>query len=130
MRWTDAIYFAGEPLIRSGSIVEKYLDSIISQTMYYGTYMFINSDVMLAHAKPQDGVNHLDLSLTIFKTPITFNENRAAKMIFMLCAEDNERHLKIMNELLTLAEADENLSRLSAASSAEEILTAMKEILQ
>jgi len=70
------------------------------------------------------------LSLTIFKTPIPFNENRAAKIIFMLCAEDNERHLKIMNELLTLAAADENLSRLSKASSPEEILTAMKEILK
>lgn len=48
-----------ETEFQPGSIVEKYLDSIISQTMYYGTYMFINSDVMLAHAKPQDGVNHL-----------------------------------------------------------------------
>ena len=129
MAWTDSIYFSGEVLIRKGSIVEKYLDSIISQTMYYGTYMFINSEVMLAHAKPQDGVNHLDLSLTIFKTPIIFNENHAAKMIFMLCAEDNERHLKIMDDLLKLAAAEENLSKLSCADSAEEILSLLKDVL-
>ena len=128
--WPDAIYFSGESLIRDGSIVEKYLDAIISQTMYYGTYMFINNEVMLAHAKPQDGVNKLDLSLTIFKTPVVFNETRAAKIIFVLCAEDNERHLKIMNELLKLASTDENLSRLSAANSADEILSLLKEILQ
>lgn len=129
MPWPDAIYFAGEPLIREGSIVEKYLDSIISGTMYYGTYMFINSEVMLAHAKPQDGVNRLDLSLTIFKTPIIFNENRAAKIIFMLSAEDNERHLKIMNELLTLASTPGNLLRLWELNSADEIFSALNEIL-
>ena len=129
MTWTDAIYLAGEPLIREGSIVEKYLDSIISGTMYYGTYMFINSEVMLAHAKPQDGVNHLDLSLTVFKTPIFFNETHSAKMIFLLSAEDNERHLKIMNELLKLASTAENLSRLSDSDTAEEILSVLKEIL-
>ena len=53
-------------MIRSGSIVEKCLDTIIAQTTYYGTYMFINGEVMLAHAKPQDGVNRLDVSMTIF----------------------------------------------------------------
>ena len=111
------------------SIVEKYLDAIISNTMYYGTFMFINADVMLAHAKPQDGVNRLDLSLTIFKSPIPFNENRAAKMIFMLSAENNERHLKIMDELLRLASVDENLSRLWSSNSADEILSVLKEIL-
>ena len=46
MTWTDAVYFAGETLIRDGSILEKYLDAIISQTTYYGTYMFLNSDIM------------------------------------------------------------------------------------
>lgn len=91
--------------------------------------MFINNEVMLAHAKPQDGVNRLDLSLTIFKSPIPFNETRAAKIIFMLCAEDNERHLRIMDDLLKLASADENLARLSAANSADEILSVLKEIL-
>lgn len=118
MTWPDAIYFAGEPLIRDGSIVEKYLDAIISQTMYYGTYMFINSDVMLAHAKPQDGVNRLNMSLTIFKKTFVFNENKAAKIIFMLCAEDNERHLKIMNDLLKLAaaNADSHLAMLMKIS--------------
>ncbi len=118
MTWPDAIYFAGEPLIHDGSIVEKYLDAIISQTMYYGTYMFINSDVMLAHAKPQDGVNRLNMSLTIFKKTFVFNENKAAKIIFMLCAEDNERHLKIMNDLLKLAaaNADSHLAMLMKIS--------------
>ncbi len=91
--------------------------------------MFINSDVMLAHAKPQDGVNRLNMSLTIFKKPVVFNENKAAKIIFMLCAEDNERHLKIMNDLLKLAAADKNLSRLANANTANEILSALKEIL-
>lgn len=41
----------GKCLVQSGSIEEEYLDSIISQTMYYGPYMFITDEVMLAHAQ-------------------------------------------------------------------------------
>ena len=129
MSWMDAIYFAGESLIRHGSIVEKYLDTIISQTMYYGAYMFINNDVMIAHAKPQDGVNRVDLSLTIFKTPIPFSEKRIAKLIFILSAEDNEKHLKIMNDLFTIAQDDNNIEKITTAASPEEVIMILKELL-
>ena len=126
MNWMDAVYLAGESLIHSGSIVEKYLDSIISQTMYYGTYMFINDEIMLAHAKPQDGVNNLDLSLTIFKTPIAFSEKKSAKIIILLCAEDNERHLRIMDELLKLAQDDASVDCLAKAVHPAEALQILR----
>lgn len=130
MNWMDAVYFAGESLIRAGSIVEKYLDSIISQTMYYGTYMFINDEIMLAHAKPQEGVNNLDLSMTIFRNPIAFSEKKFAKMIIVLCAEDNERHLRIMDELLKLAQSEEHISRITIAEHADEVLHILEDALK
>ena len=130
MNWMDAIYFAGEILIREGSILEKYLDSIISQTTYYGTYMFINSEVMLAHAKPQDGVNRLDLSMTIFKNPVFFAENRNAKIILVLSAEDNERHLGIMNDIWKIAQNEKFADLLSKAEDHDEAVNILKELLK
>ena len=129
MNWMDSIYLAGEPLIRAGSILEKYLDAIISQTMYYGPYMFLNDAIMLAHAKPQDGVNRLDLSLTIFKQPIEFSGSRAAKMIIMLCAEDNERHLGIMNDILKMCGDERTIERLISADEPDYILDKLQSIL-
>ena len=129
MNWMDAIYFAGETLIREGSILEKYLDAIISQTTYYGTYMFINSEVMVAHAKPQDGVNRLDLSLTIFKKPVFFAENRNAKIILVLSAENNERHLGIMNDIWKIAQNDKFITLLSNVDNHEDAVNILKELL-
>ena len=127
--WTDAVYFAGETLIRDGSILEKYLDAIISQTSYYGTYMFINGEIMLAHAKPQDGVNRLDLSLTIFKKPVYFAENRNAKIILMLSAEDNERHLGIMNDIWKMAQNESGMTSLTKAADSEDAVRILKNLL-
>jgi len=128
--WTDAVYFAGETLIRDGSILEKYLDAIISQTTYYGTYMFINNEIMLAHAKPQDGVNRLDLSLTIFKNPVYFAENRNAKIILMLSAEDNERHLGIMNDIWKMAQNEDSMNSLANAADSESVIKLLKTLLK
>lgn len=130
MNWMDALYMAGECLIHAGSIVEKYIDSIITQTMYYGTYMFINNEIMLAHAKPQDGVNCLDLSLTVFRNPVFFSEERSAKIIFVLCAEDNERHLRIMDELLKLAQDDAAVAHLAEAGQGNDVLQILGNILE
>ena len=130
MNWMDAVYFAGETLIRDGSILEKYLDAIISQTTYYGTYMFINDDIMLAHAKPQDGVNRLDLSLTIFKKPVFFSENRNAKMILMLSAEDNERHLGIMNDIWKMAQNQKGIDALANADTSDAVIKILQDLLR
>ena len=130
MNWMDAVYFAGETLIRDGSILEKYLDAIISQTTYYGTYMFINNEIMLAHAKPQDGVNRLDLSLTIFKKPIYFAENRNAKIILMLSAEDNERHLGIMNDIWKMAQNEKGIDALANADTPEDVINILQYLLK
>lgn len=130
MNWMDAVYFAGETLIRDGSILEKYLDAIISQTTYYGTYMFISDSIMLAHAKPQDGVNRLDLSMTIFRKPVFFAENRNAKIILMLSAEDNERHLGIMNDIWQVAQNEKGIDVLANADTAEDVIRVLKDLLK
>ncbi|MBQ4303153.1 MAG: PRD domain-containing protein, partial [Lachnospiraceae bacterium] len=130
VKWTDAVYLAGEPLLHNGSIIEHYLDAVVTQTMYYGPYMFITDHIMLAHAKPEDGVNRRDVSLASFKEPVLFPAGRQAKIIIVLSAEDNEKHLKILNDLLTFAEDEENLKALEEAESAAGILALFREKLR
>ena len=130
VKWTDAVYLAGEPLLHNGSIIEHYLDAVVTQTMYYGPYMFITDHIMLAHAKPEDGVNRRDVSLASFKEPVFFPAGRQAKIIIVLSAEDNEKHLKILNDLLTFAEDEENLKALEEAESAAGILALFREKLR
>ena len=92
--------------------------------------MFITDHIMLAHAKPEDGVNRRDVSLASFKEPVFFPAGRQAKIIIVLSAEDNEKHLKILNDLLTFAEDEENLKALEEAESAAGILALFREKLR
>lgn len=129
MAWQDSVYLAGKCLVQNGSIDQKYLDTIISQTMYYGPYMFITDKVMLAHAKPEEGVNKMDVSMAVFKEPVFFREGKRAEIIFVLAAVDHEKHLKILNDILKIVENEEGMERLIRAGSCEKILEELRKML-
>lgn len=97
--WIKALWEAGDKLIREESIEERYIDTIISQLQYYGPYMFITPGVVLAHAKPEDGVRRLDASMVIFREPVVFTDFHKANVIIILAASDQESHLKILRDI-------------------------------
>lgn len=108
-KWTQSLWVSGEYLMEQGSIQSPYIDSIISQLQYYGPYMFIAPRVILAHSKPEIGVNKLDCAIHIFKRPVFFSEKEFANVIVFLAAEDQESHLKILRDIMTLFEKDETV---------------------
>ncbi|MDE6845778.1 MAG: BglG family transcription antiterminator [Lachnospiraceae bacterium] len=130
VKWQDSIYLTGKCLVQSGSIEERYLDIIISQTMYYGPYMFITDEIMLAHAKPEDGVNKMDISMAVFQNPVAFPKGKKAKIIFLLGAEDHEKHLKILNDILKIAEDTDRVKRLTQIDTCEEVFEVLRNILE
>ncbi len=127
--WQQGIRTAGQSLIDSGSIEQRYLDAIISQLQYYGPYMFLTDRVILAHAKPEDGVNALDISFVVCKEPVIFSEERKASIIIMLAAEDQEKHLKMLQDILELVSNANTIGALLKCSSPEEALLAIHQLL-
>ncbi|MDD2971132.1 MAG: BglG family transcription antiterminator [Lachnospiraceae bacterium] len=127
--WQDSIRYAGKELVQKKYITNKYLDTIISQTSYYGTYMFLNEKVMLAHAKPEDGVLHMGIQMTVFKNPVEFSNNHFAEIIFVLAAEDQEKHLNMLNDIFKLVENGELLEQIVKQDTVEDIMYSMKKSL-
>lgn len=127
--WQNSIRIAGRCLLDNRSIEPKYLDTMITQLQYYGPYMFLTEDVLLAHAKPEDGVNCLDVSMAVFREPVWFSDSRKAKIIWVLAAEDQEKHLKILQDILTLTGDSRFLAEIEKAESSTDILTQIKSIL-
>ena len=83
---------------------------------------------MLAHSKPENGVNYLGLSLGIFRRPVPFPGGRQARLIFVLAAEDNERHFRILNQLLKIAQSETLLGEITGAADAEEVMGLLRGI--
>lgn len=85
-QWQESIRIAGKKLVEVGSIEKRYLDCIISQLLYYGPFMFLTQGIILAHAKPEDGVKKMDVSMTIFKEPVYFSQYYRGKNCYYTCS--------------------------------------------
>ena len=127
--WQNSVRIAGRCLLDNRSIEPKYLDTMITQLQYYGPYMFLTENVLLAHAKPEDGVNCLDVSMALFRESVWFSDSKKAKIIWVLAAEDQEKHLKILQDILTLTGDSKFLSDIENAKSSTDILVQIKSVL-
>jgi len=120
--WQECIYLAGESLVKEGSVKKEYLDNIIGQITKHGSYMFLTDDVVLAHARPEDGVNQMDISLTVFESPVIFPTGNEARVVFVLAAEDQKKHLYILRDIFKIVEEQEHVEMLLKSNTKEEVL--------
>lgn len=125
--WEDSIRRVSEPLIKEKIIEPRYVTAMIDSVKEYGPYIVIGKYIALAHARPEDGVNSLGISVATIKDPIAFgNEgNDPVKIIFCLAAVDSYSHLNIMKSLIELINDEEKVDRLSGETDIERF----KEIL-
>ena len=97
--WERALYTTASPLLVRGSIDEDYVRKIIERLEEAGPYMFVTKDLILAHARPENGVKHLDLSIGIVPDGIKFDEEKTARVIFLLVVEDQQKHMGILKDI-------------------------------
>lgn len=129
MDWTQAIRLTSEPLLNAGAVSEEYIEAMIRQTKRLGPYMFITDDVVLAHAKSEDGVNHLGLSMSVFEKEILFPKERSAKVIMVLAAEDQVKHLRILKDIMMIFSNKEYKEMFKQVNNSKAILLEIEKIL-
>lgn len=128
-RWMQSIQEAGKCLVENGSIDSKYLDAIISQIRYYGPYMFITPRVILAHAKPEEGVNFLDISLHIFKNSVEYSDFHKANIVIVLATKDQESHLKLLKDIVTIFSIQTRIDDLLQMENESQVQAYLRDIL-
>lgn len=119
--WERALYTTASPLIRRKSIDEQYVSCIIERLMEVGPYMFVTRDLILAHARPETGVKHVDLSIGIAPEGIAFAEGKTARVVFLLVVEDQQKHMGILRDIRKTLAKKAQIDELMEAKSAEEI---------
>ncbi|MGX7418063.1 BglG family transcription antiterminator [Carnobacterium gallinarum] len=125
--WEEAIQRVSIPLLQEKVITESYVKAMIASVQEFGPYIVIGKHLALAHARPEDGVNQLGISVATFREPIVFGheENDPVKIIFCLAATDSYSHLNIMKSLIELIHDEAKVERLISCKDVE----AFKEIL-
>lgn len=120
--WTDAIEKAAQPLLDVGSINKSYVEAMEESVKKYGSYIVIGPGIALAHARPEDEVSKLDVSVATLSPAINFGnkENDPVKVVFVLSAIDNYSHLNILKGIINLINEPGKIDELAAADNKDD----------
>ncbi|MEM5591127.1 PTS sugar transporter subunit IIA [Niallia circulans] len=123
--WQEAIRLASSPLLDIQAIEPCYIDAMITNIEKLGSYVVLAPNVAIPHARPEDGVKKLSMSLLKLNEPISFSPddpNKNVHLIFVLAAVDNYSHLKALSQLTELLEEEENIEQMIEMTKAESFI--------
>lgn len=124
--WRKALEQVARPLLSSGSVEPSYIKSIITMLESTGTYMFFVPWLVLAHARPDAGVNRLDVAMGIFRQPVRFSRYRHAKIVILLAPVDKESHLEILRDLMRIFAVQTRIDELQHKNTPYEVLESLE----
>lgn len=98
--WQEAIFCSFYRLLRGKFVEQRYINKIVDLLDERGDYMVLGKEILLAHAKPEDGVHECSASLTLFHHPFLTSRNRTVRCIISLAPIDASSHLSFLALLL------------------------------
>lgn len=128
LNWEQAIQLAAQPLLEQGKIEETYIEAMINKVKQYGAFIHIGKNIALPHARPEDGVNELGMSLLKTAEPVLLldDEKHAITLFICLAAVDNDAHLRALASLTKILSNAANLEKLLQATTKEDIQNILK----
>lgn len=123
--WKEAIRKASKPLLDDGSIEASYVEAMIDSVIELGPYIVIDEGLAMPHARPESGVNRGGVAFLKCNEAVDFCGN-AVNLIFVLAAEDNEKHLQRLAKMMDLFSDEERMQALRRGLH----LSDMREVLE
>jgi ascorbate PTS system EIIA or EIIAB component len=96
--WQEAIRASCQPLLAAGAVEERYVDRCVDIVTEQGPYIVVAPGIALAHARPEDGVSELALSVVSLAEPVGFGhpENDPVDLVFAFASPDREQHVQLL----------------------------------
>lgn len=123
--WEEAIKLGTDRLVETGAIESRYYHEIVKTTKELGPYYILGPGIAMPHSRPEAGVNRDCFGITILKEPVKFGEeeHEYAQILFTLAATSSDAHAEVaIPQICDILEEEENIERLIAARSVEEVL--------
>ena len=119
--WEESVKLAAKPLLDKGFISENYVNSMINDINRLGFYIVLREGVAMPHSRPENGVLQTSMALLKLKNPVNYGENEV-KLIFILAAEDSEKHIEALTGFSELLQNDDEVEALMKAETTEEVI--------
>lgn len=123
--WEEAIRMAGNLLLKNDCIEPEYTDSIIAVTKDIGPYIVIGPGIALAHARPEDGVKKICVSMVTLEPPVNFGDedNDPVRLVIGMGAVDNSSHIDVIRDMTEFLGDEAFMERIYAAQTPEELVS-------
>ncbi len=118
--WEESVKTAAKPLLDKGFISRNYVDAMISDIKRLGFYIVLREGVAMPHSRPENGVSKTSMSLLKLKNPVDYGDNKV-KLVFILAAEDSEKHIEALTGFSELLQDDGEVEALMNAGTIEEV---------
>ncbi|WP_174614833.1 BglG family transcription antiterminator [Virgibacillus ihumii] len=123
--WEEAIRVGAKPLLQQGLIEKSYVEAMIHD-YNQDSYIVIAPYVAIPHAAPEDGVNHVSMSLLHLENDVMFAEEHPIKLVFVIAAKDKQQHLQALMQLMKLVGSVQDRNALMESHNTEAIYQLMK----
>jgi mannitol operon transcriptional antiterminator len=130
--WKEAIIIAGEMLLEQELVERGYIDAMVQGINEHGPYVVIAPGIALVHARPEDGVKEVCMSLLICQGGVSFGngEKDPVELVFAFGAVDNNQHLRALSQMMTLLNNEHAIQQLKTATTAEDALSVLLKSVQ
>lgn len=121
--WKEVVFKGVGLLEENGFVNEIYKKKIIENFYEFGPYMVIAPEIVLLHARPEDGVIKTGLSILTLKNPINFGSelNDPVKLVFSFCSIDNKDHMVLLSNLMKLLMSKDDVENLINENNIENV---------
>lgn len=128
LQWEAAIEKAAEPLVSLHKVETEYVETMINNVNEMGPYIHIGKGIAIPHARPENGVNEIGMSLLRTKKAVALlgQAEHEIDIFIVIAAIDSEAHLKALSSLTKILSDDDMLTKLKNASTADELIQIIK----
>jgi PTS system mannitol-specific IIA component len=122
----EAIRAAGRILVDAGAVDPSYIDSMLERESSVSTYM--GNWLAIPHGtnEAKDLIRRSAMSLLRYEEPIDWG-GEPARFVVGIAGLENE-HLEILSKIAIVFSDDEQVDRLLAAGSADELIAVLAEV--
>ncbi len=124
--WEEAIRIGGELLVDNDFVEERYVEAMVKNVKEMGPYIVIAPGVAMPHARPEDGVKQVCMSLITLEEPVVFDNEESVKLILAFGATDHHTHLQALSDLMKLFSNSSYLDTILQASEIKEVINVIQ----
>lgn len=114
--WEEAIRIGGELLVKNDFVEPRYVEAMIKNVKEMGPYIVIAPGIAMPHARPEDGVKQVCMSLITLEEPVVFDNKESVKLVLAFGATDHHTHLQALSDLMKLFSNSSYLDTILQAS--------------